>query len=179
MKKSLINIIKIIPLVLLLCFAINCQKQVEEVAKEVAPVVDIEAEKGAVKAVFDEWVKSIETEDMELFSKVIAHDDDMVLFGTDAAEHFIGWEQFKESLQKQFDSFENPDLSIRELVIKVHKSGEVAWCSCLFDFKGTTMGEPFSAEGSRFTGVMEKRNGNWVIVQGHNSVPFAGQAIKY
>lgn len=179
MKKSLIQFITTIPLALLLCLTFSCQKPAEEVAEVAEPVVDIEAEKAAVKAVFDEWIKCIETEDMELFSKLIAPDDDMVNFGTDAAERWVGWEPLKESVQKQFESFDNVSLSIRELVIKVHKSGEVAWLSCFFDFKGTAMDEPFIVEGSRFTAVLEKRNGNWVIVQMHNSVPVRGQAVKY
>ena len=172
MKKLLM----IIPLVILLCFNFSCQ-QSEEVAEEA--VVDIEAEKAAAKAVLDEWIKCIETEDMELFLRIIAHDDDMVSFGTDAAEHWVGWESIKESVQKQFESVENADISIRELVIKVHNSGEVAWVSCLMDFKGTAMGEPFNVEGARVTGVMEKRNGNWLIVQSHTSMPVTGQAVKY
>ncbi|MDH4219969.1 MAG: nuclear transport factor 2 family protein [Candidatus Aminicenantes bacterium] len=174
MKK----LIMVIPLVILLCFTFGCQ-QAEEVAEEPEPVVDIEAEKAAVKAWIDDFVKCWETEDMELFSKIVAHDDDMVVFGTDAAEHFIGWEPMKESMQKQFDSSENIQVTTRELSIKVHKSGEVAWISFLMDLKGEAMGEPFNIEGMRFTGVMEKRNGNWVIVQVHASVPVAGQAVKY
>lgn len=172
MKKLLM----VIPLVFLLCFTFGYQ-QSEEVAEE--PAVDIEAEKAAVRAVLDDWIKCIETEDIELFSKIIAHDDDMVSFGTDAAEHWVGWESIKESVQKQFESVENADISIRELVIKVHNSGEVAWVSLLMDFKGEAMGEPFSVEGMRVTGVMEKRNGNWVFVQSHSSMPVTGQVVKY
>jgi len=173
MKKLLM----IITLVILLCFTFSCQKQGEEVAEE--PVIDIEAEKAAVKTVLEEWIQCFETEDMELASKIIAPDDDLVVFGTDAAEHFIGWELFKESLQKQFDAAENVDASIIEELVKVHKSGEVAWISCLLDMEVTSLGESFSLEGMRLTGVMEKRNGNWVIVQLHASVPVAGQAVKY
>jgi len=55
MKKLLM----IIPLVFLLCFAFGCQKK----AEEAKPTVDIEAEKSAVKALIDDWIKCIETED--------------------------------------------------------------------------------------------------------------------
>jgi len=173
MKKLL----TVIPLVILLCFTFGCQQKGEEVAEEA--VIDIEAEKAAVKTMLDEWIQCIETEDMELASKIFASDDDLVAFGTDAAEHFIGWEPFKESLQKQFDAAENVDASTREEVVKVHKSGEVAWISFLLDMEVTSLGESFSLEGMRLTGVMEKRNGNWVVVQVHASVPVAGQAVKY
>ncbi len=169
MKKLLM----IIPLVILLCFTFGCQAYKEK------PAVDIEAEKAAVKAVFDDWIKCGETEDMELFSKIIAPDDDMVVIATDAAEYFIGQEPFKKSMQQQFDAFEKMEFSIKELSIKVHKSGEVAWLSSQFDVKVTAKDEIVSLEGMRFTGVMEKRTGNWVIVQIHASVPVVGQAVEY
>ena len=174
MKKLLM----ILTLVFLLCLTFSCQQQGEEVAEE-PMVINIEAEKTAVKAWFDDFVTSWQTEDLDLFSKIIAHDDDMIMFGTDAAEHFVGWEPVIESMRKQFDASENVHISTKELSIKVHKSGEVAWLSFLMDLKVESMGEPFSIEGMRFTGVLEKRNGNWLFVQGHASLPVAGQAVKY
>ena len=166
----------ILSLAVVLCFAFSCQ-QAEEAAEE--PAVDIETEEAAVEAFIDDYLEIFKTEDMEMLSKMYAHDDDMVVFGTDAAEHFIGWESMKESMQKQFDALDMTEVAIRKLSIKVHKSGEVAWASFLMDAKGEAMGEPFEFEGSRFTGVLEKRNGNWVFVQVHFSVPVEGQAVKY
>jgi uncharacterized protein (TIGR02246 family) len=175
MKKLLL----IVPLVFLLCFAFGCQKQAEEVAEEAKPVVDIEAEKTAVKTLIDEWLHCFETEDTETFSNIIAHDPDMVNFGTDAAERWVGWEALQDSVQKQFESTENVIVSTKDQVIFVHKAGEVAWFSLLVDMEGLAQGEPFSSEGMRLTGVFEKRDGNWVVVQIHGSVPVSGQAIKY
>jgi uncharacterized protein (TIGR02246 family) len=175
MKKSFM----VIPLVFLLCFSFGCQQQREEMAEAPEPVVNIEAEKAAVSALIDDLVTSWQAEDMDLFSRIFAYDDDMVMFGTDAAEHFVGWEPIKESMQKQIDAAENIQVSIRELSIKVHKSGQVAWFSLFMDLKGESMGEAFSIEGMRSTGVAEKRDGNWLIVQLHASLPVAGQAVKY
>ena len=174
MKKLLL----IVPLVFLLCFAFSCQKA-EEVAEEAKPVVDIEAEKAAVKTLVDEWMHCMETEDIETFSNLIAHDPDMVNFGTDAAERWVGWEALLDSIQKQFESTENVIVSTRDQVIFVHKAGEVAWVSMLMDMEGMAQGEAFSLEGMRLTGVFEKRDANWVIVQIHGSVPVSGQAIEY
>jgi ketosteroid isomerase-like protein len=91
--------------------------------------VDLEAEKAQVKTMIDQLEQLFETEDMEIFSRIYAHDSDMVIFGTDAAEHFVGWEPVKESFQQSFASFENTRLTVKDQVIKVHKSGEVAWFS--------------------------------------------------
>ena len=122
----------VIPLVFLLCLTFSCQKG-EEVAEE--PVVDVEAEKAKVKTVLDEWINAFETENMELLSKVMSHDPDTVAIGTDTGEYFIGWEAFKESQQRWFDTTDTAEISARNLTIKVHKSGEVAWFSQFLDWK--------------------------------------------
>ena len=172
------KLLLIVPLVFLLCFAFSCQKA-EEVAEEATPVVDIGAEKAAVKTLVDEWMRCFETEDIETFSNLIAHDPDMVNFGTDAAERWVGWEALHNSIQKQFESTENTVVSTRDMAIFVHEAGEVAWFSFRIDMEGLAQGEPFSLEGMRPTGVSEKRDGNWIVVQIHASVPVSGQAITY
>ncbi len=141
--------------------------------------VDIESEKAKVKTVVDNFEQVWETEDMELFSGIMAKDADMVNYGTDTAEHFVGWEELKKAVEKMFPSFENIKLTVKDQVIKVHPSGKVAWFSEVVDWDLVAEGEPVRIEGCRFTGVLEKRNDNWVFVQFHNSVPVAGQVAQY
>jgi len=141
--------------------------------------VDIEAEKAKVKTVVDQLEQVLETEDMELFSKIMAHDTDMVAFGTDTAEHVVGYEPLKEIIQKQNASFENTKLTVKDQVIKVNKSGNTAWFSAIVDWDVVAQGQAVNLQGSRVTGVLEKRNGNWVIVQLHVSIPVSGQAAPY
>lgn len=118
-------------------------------------------------------------EDLELLSKIMAHDADMENLGTDAVKRWVGWEALKESIQKQFDSFEDSKISLKDQVIKVHNSGNVAWFSEVTEWSLVAQGQQVRIEGFRFTGVLEKRNSNRVIVQFHASVPVSGQAIHY
>ncbi|HLF85975.1 MAG TPA: SgcJ/EcaC family oxidoreductase [Nitrospiria bacterium] len=136
-----------------------------------AQKVDIEAERAKVKAVVDQFKQVWETEDLELLSKIMAHDADIVVNGTDAAEHWVGWEPFKASVAKMFPAFENIKITVKEQSIKIHPSGNVAWFSQIWDWDLVVEGKPVRSEGQRFTGVLEKRNGNWLFVQFHNSVP--------
>jgi len=141
--------------------------------------VDLEAEKTKVKAVVDQLIQVLETEDMELYSKITAHDTDMVNFGTDAAERIVGWEALNELMQKQFAASETSKLSVKDQVIKVHDSGKVAWFSETIDWDVISQGQVVKLKGLRATGVLEKRNGNWVFIQSHYSVPVGGQAFQY
>ncbi len=136
-----------------------------------AQQVDLEAEKVKVKIVIDQFTQVWEKEDLELFSRIMAHDADMVNFGSDAPEHFVGWEALKAAVEEMFPAFENTKIAVKDQVIKVHPSGQVAWFSQIWDWDLAVGGQPVRLEGCRFTGVLEKRNGNWVFVQFHNSVP--------
>ena len=177
--KKLIQLALVLFLVFSFGFALSCKKAENTEAEEVVSAVDLEAAKVAVNSVLDQWIQMVDTENSELFSKLVAHDPDMVTFGTDAAERWVGYESLENAMKKQFESTEETKGTSRERVITVHKSGEVAWWSELWDWKGKAQGQPFALEGMRLTGVLEKRNGNWVIVQLHVSVPVSGQAIKY
>ena len=136
--------------------------------------VDLEAEKAKVKSVVDQFEQVWETKDMELFSRIMAHDADLVVYGSDAPEHWVGWEPLKESVEKMFPALENTKITVKEQSIKVHPSGNVAWFSEVWDWDMVLEGKAVRSEGQRLTGVLEKRNGSWVFVQFHNSVPVSG-----
>lgn len=139
--------------------------------KSFAKKIDIESERHEVKSVIDQFTQVWETKDLELLSKIMAHDTDMVNFGTDAVEKFVGWIQFKEAVEKMLSDLENVKIIIREQHIKAHSSENVAWFSQIWDWEMIIKGELVHSEGQRFTGVLEKRDDNWVFVQFHNSVP--------
>jgi uncharacterized protein (TIGR02246 family) len=178
MKKSY-QLIFFLALGFLVFLALSCEKAEKEEAEEAPAVVDLEAAKAAVNSALDQMIQAYETENAELYSKIWAHDPDMIVFGTDAAERWVGYEPFEESMKKQFESYEETKITSRERAIKVHKSGEVAWFSELWDIAGKAQGQPYTLEGMRITGVLEKRDGNWVGVQWHASIPVSGQAVKY
>jgi len=131
-------------------------------------------EKTEIKKTVDQFAQFWETENMELLTKIIAHDSDMVNYGSDATEVFIGWLAFKEAVEKMLPSFENTKINVRNQVIKIHSSGKLAWFSEQWDWDLVYGGKQVQIPNQRLTGVLEKRNGQWVIVQFHNSVPVTG-----
>lgn len=133
--------------------------------------VDVAAEKAKVKSVVDQFEQFWETEDVGLLSQIMAHDTDMVNSGTDAAEYFVGWEAFKASVEQMLPALDKVKINVKEQSIKVHSSGQVAWFAQVWDWDLEVEGQPMHSEGQRLSGVLEKRNGKWVIVQFHNSVP--------
>jgi hypothetical protein len=82
MKKLL----KISPLVILLCFTPGCQ-QGEEVSEQI--MEDIESEEVKVQLILDQYIKALTTKNMELLSEIFAQDEDMVMFDGNISERFV------------------------------------------------------------------------------------------
>jgi len=81
-----------------------------------------------------------------------------------------GINQFRES--EPF--FLSPDFKairydIRDLKISISQSGTVAWFYCILDDINEWKGRPANWENTRWTGVLEKRDGTWRMVQQHFS----------
>jgi ketosteroid isomerase-like protein len=171
-----ISIAVCIPIVV---FGLGCQAQAGTDAESAKPAADIQAEKAAVKSVIDEFTLAFVTEDIEMMTRIHANDNDMVIFGTDAAEHFVGWEPWKESLNAMFESFDEIVLEARDQSITVNEAGMVAWVTGFYDWTLTAMGEPMVIDGMRVTWILEKRSGGWVICHMHGSMPLEGQLAEY
>jgi hypothetical protein len=58
---------------------------------------------------------------------------------------------------------------LKDLEIKLARCGEAAWFYCVLDDINTYKNEPASWENARWTGVVEKRNGKWIVVSQHFS----------
>jgi ketosteroid isomerase-like protein len=112
------------------------------------------------------WFKN---KDFDLLFSVVAHDSNYISVHP-TARVIRGFEQF----EKNSEVFKNPDFKyvrheLKYLTISLSKSGDVAWFYCILDDINTWKGQPANWENARWTGVLEKREGRWVIVQQHFS----------
>ena len=112
------------------------------------------------------WAK---TKDFGLLYGVIANDADFLEVHPDG-KVVRGFEEFKKA--EAFwgsPDFKAVRYEIRDLKIKLSRSGDVAWFACILDDINEWKGRPASWEDTRWTGVLEKRDGRWVMVQQHFS----------
>ena len=112
------------------------------------------------------WAK---TKDFRLLYGIIANDPDFLEVHPDG-NVVKGFEDFK----KAETFWGSPDFKavryeIRDLKIKLSKSGDVAWFYCILDDINEWKGQSANWENTRWTGVLEKREDRWVIVQQHFS----------
>ena len=110
------------------------------------------------------------TKDRALFESVFAQDDDFFTYYPDSGRTVIGWNQFKKYLDNWMDPRNKvKGFEVRDLRLVVAKAGNAAWFSAVVDDEGEWDGKPWGSKDIRWTGVLEKRSGKWVIVQQHMS----------
>lgn len=133
--------------------------------------VDLDLEKEKVALVLEKYVIANEKQDMDLVKEIWAPETDIMIFGTNSDEQLIGWEQIRDAVQRQFNLFEDTYISVHDQVIQINECGNTAWFSEIVNYNYIYQGEAKQFEGLRFTGVLEKFNGDWFIVQSHMSIP--------
>ena len=128
-----------------------------------------EAEMEEIAYTISSCIGWFENKDFDLLFSVVADDSNYIsVRPTDSV--LRGYDQFKESAE----IFKHPEFKyvrheLKDLTINVSKSGDVAWFYCILDDINTFQGRPANWENARWTGVLEKRDGRWVIVQQHFS----------
>ncbi len=132
---------------------------------------DREAERREIARVIDSVIGWVKDKNLELFFNSIAQDDDYVSVtpGKRVIKRF-------EEVKRNVPFWMSPEFryvrhELKELEISFARCGEVAWFYCVLDDINTFRGEPASWENARWTGVVEKRDGRWVVVSQHFSFP--------
>jgi len=127
-----------------------------------------------IKAVLNELLRTQEEGDIKGFSNCFAQDENTINIGTDIDEVWIGWKDFFEWMKEAIQNKQDYTISEKNTRIFIGQSNDVAWYSQLLDTCFETKSEPVRIEGFRHTGVLEKRDKRWLIVQSHISVPDNG-----
>lgn len=108
--------------------------------------------------------------DFGLLYSIIANDSDYLEVSPQGL--IKGFAEFKkcEGVWASSD-FKTISYEIRDLMVSLSKMGDMAWFYCMLDDVNEWKGSPACWINARWTGVLEKRDGRWVIVQQHFSLP--------
>jgi ketosteroid isomerase-like protein len=132
---------------------------------------NVQAEKAAVAKVVDASIGWFATKDLGLLEGSFAQDQGFFIFHPDSKSTVRGYEEFR----KLIPFWMRPDVKylrheIRDLAVHLSATGDVAWYSAILDDCAEIKGETSCAwTDVRWTGVLEKLAGRWVIVQMHFS----------
>lgn len=127
------------------------------------------ADPNTPEAVIRLIVRANAEKDMTTFSKYMAHDADVVGY-TIGGRKYVGWPAIEQAMHEEFDSVTKLEIPITEL--KVWQKGDVAWFSMELDYiryVGTGANQSRMSLPLRETGVLERRNGQWMLHVWHES----------
>lgn len=128
-------------------------------------------DRAQIRSVIESSITWAMAKDTALLRSVFTQDGDLFIYNPGAMRPDIGFEPL-EALWDQFwssEDFQATGFDLRDLRINLSRSGDVAWFSAVMDDIGEWQGEPASWLNTRWTGVLERRDGRWVIVQQHFS----------
>jgi hypothetical protein len=131
--------------------------------------VKIDSEKKLVENTIHQSIGWAKNKDIGLLYSIIANDTNYI--EVDPSDRIVrGFQDFRKAEEFWMsDDFRAIKYDIRDLKINFSNSGDVAWFFCFLDDINEWKGQPASWENTRWTGVLEKRNNTWTIVQMHFS----------
>ncbi|NQU81636.1 MAG: nuclear transport factor 2 family protein [Bacteroidetes bacterium] len=141
--------------------------------------VNLDKEKTVVSERFQQWINAFGDEDAAMLENLLCDDPDMIFFGSDASERWIGKDEFIAAQKEFFEVTSESKIEAYNTTIKLSRSGTVAWTSLMMNWDILSGDQPMHLEGIRMTCVFEKRDNNWVVVQVHGSAPVSGQMVEY
>ncbi|MBN1922494.1 MAG: nuclear transport factor 2 family protein [Anaerolineae bacterium] len=137
-----------------------------------------EADRIAVEKAIHDAIGWALTKDLTRLFSIVAQDENFFIFHPDSKSTVVGFEAFQRLGERVWlrEEFKATDFAIRDLRLNFAVLGNVAWYACRLDDHAEWDGQPIGWDNCRWTGVLEKRNGQWIIVQMHFS--FATDELK-
>jgi len=154
-------------MVLLLIGAVWC---VPEAMSGTIDNTDLEA---TVRAL----VRANSEKDFPAMSKLMAHDADIVSYSI-GGRKYVGWPDLERDIKAEFENATALDLRISEL--KVWSKGDIGWYTMELAY-GRILGHGPDQQRTvlplRETGVLERRNGQWILLSWHESFRSVSDAL--
>jgi hypothetical protein len=107
--------------------------------------------------------------DISTLTRLMAHDTDIVSY-TIGGRRYVGWPQFEREMLEEFRTVTRLEIPI--IALKVWSRGEVAWFAMELDYIryiGTGSEQRRMMLPLRETGVLERRDGKWLLTAWHES----------
>ena len=100
----------------------------------------------------------------------MAKDPDVVVY-TIGGRKYVGWNELAQAMQEEFDAADRLDVTITDIHVWQH--GDVAWFAMELNYnrlEGSGQGQKPMVLPLRDTGVLERRDGQWLLVSWHESL---------
>ncbi len=131
-----------------------------------------------VKQIMANIYAAFEELDAEKLDRHFSHSGELLAFGTDWDEKFVGWDQYKDIHRVQFAALKSFKFTTRELEVHVKKT--IAWASDRPHWEIETKEGERVENNVRITAVLKKEEDEqWRVVQWHVSVGLGTRLHEY
>lgn len=135
------------------------------------------ADNTGLEATVRALVRANAEKDLSTLSKLMAHDADIVSYSI-GGRKYVGWPELERDMKEEFANATALDLRISEL--KVWSKGDIGWYAMELAY-GRILGHGPDQQRTvlplRETGVLERRNGQWVLLSWHESFRSVSDAL--
>jgi len=113
------------------------------------------------------------TKDTTTLFRTFVPDSTLFIFSPDSVSTLTGFGSIRDLANNVWmtEHFKALECNIRDMRIQFSQGGDVAWYSCYLDDISEWDGQRSGWQNVRWTGVLEKRDGQWLIMQMHFSYP--------
>lgn len=158
-----LNLSKILILLVIITLIIGCSRTPDK------EIIDKKVELKIIAKTIDSCIGWVKNKDLDLLYNIVANDSNYMSVHP-TSRVVKGFEHFKQSAPFWMSpDFQYVKHEIKDLTINLSQSGDIAWFYCILNDMNTWKGQPANWENTRWTGVLEKRDNKWVIVQQHFS----------
>lgn len=131
-------------------------------------------QKATDDATFRKWIDGYcaawSTGDVNAPAKYYAKEDGLIFYDV-APFSYHSWKEYQTGVQKEFfDTAESVKLTAGK-DLKVRRRGTIAWITVPMHLSEKTKDGKTPEMEIRYTGILEKRGPNWVLVHEHLSAP--------
>ncbi|MBI3971566.1 MAG: nuclear transport factor 2 family protein [Chloroflexi bacterium] len=121
----------------------------------------------AVREAIEQFRTAVQARDIQALSRVVAHEDNIVFYGSQAGDKQVGWDAVRRSFEEQFSEVSGLQAEVRDSTISV--VGDLAWAA--YDLRYTEVGgSEASSFDTRWTCVLRRYGDGWKFVHMHHSV---------
>jgi hypothetical protein len=135
------------------------------------------AESSSPELVLRAIVQANAEKDLATMERHFSHDPHLLGYGIGGTK-YVGWDELARDIRSEFKSTNRLEIPILDL--RVWTKGDVAWFVIELDYiRHSPVGllNDRLTQNLRETGVLERRDGQWIVVSWHSSPRYQGSMI--
>ncbi|MGH9684382.1 MAG: YybH family protein [Candidatus Acidiferrales bacterium] len=132
-----------------------------------------------IRSAIEGYREAVLHKDMRGIARYYWNSPDIVIFDVVPPLSYVGWDSFRKDWEGFFDGFK--EITVYDWSdVHIEAEGNLGWMRAFIHFVGKFQDGKVLDMTTRDTAIFERKDGKWVAVHDHGSVPInfeTGQAI--